>query len=476
MNWLRPRRLAAVSFLAAATLAVAGCTAGADTGGGGGSSQPAPSITDKTPVTITMWSPWTGRELKQFNEIFKGFNAKYPWITVDSKGGIPDDKLIAGINSGKPPDIAISFGVDNIGKYCQTGAWQDLTPWINGGDGIDLKSVFPPSALTFTSYNDKQCSLPFLTDAFGIYTNDDQLKAAGITASPKSLSELQADAKQLTKFGPNGEITTAGFVPWFTYYCCAMTGVNMGNMFGAKWYDSNGKSAFASDPQWAKIFTWQRQFVADVYGNGDAAAGAAKLKKFIAGSGDEWGCSQDFVKGRVAITIDGEWRNAYMKDCPVTFAYSTAAWPVPDATPDRYGSGSAGGTVVGIPKGAAHADAAWLLLRFMTTDTPTLVYMANNINNVPTTLDSAKSPDLKLPAQFMPFLSIYANPMSSWRPNTGIGDTDESVLGKLMDRWDNMSIQDGDLQAELAKIARKKTRTQVHLLRSLRRVIALLRK
>jgi len=257
----------------------------------------------------------------------------------------------------------------------------------------------------------------------------------------------------LTKFGPDGAITTAGFVPWFTYYCCAMTGVNMGNMFGAKWYGDDGKSAFASDPQWANLFKWQRQFVADVYGNGDAAAGTAKLKKFIAGSGDEFGCSQDFVRGRVAITIDGEWRNAYMKDCSVKFGYSTAAWPVPDDLPDRYGSGSAGGTVVGIPKGAVHADAAWLLLRFMTTDTATIVYMANNINNVPTTYDSAKSPQLTLPEQFKPFLDIYANPMSSWRPNTGIGDTDESVLGKLMDRWDNMSVQDGDLQSELQKAA-----------------------
>ena len=33
-------------------------------------------------------APLPGRELIQFNKIFDGFTKKYPWITVNSVGGV----------------------------------------------------------------------------------------------------------------------------------------------------------------------------------------------------------------------------------------------------------------------------------------------------------------------------------------------------------------------------------------------------
>ena len=453
MRILKRRSLGIFASAAAAALVLAGCTAGDAANG------PAPSAVDTAagashaPVTISLWSPWTGNEYKKFQEVFKGFEKQYPWITVDVKGGIPDDKLIAGINSGKPPDVAISFGVDNIGKYCQSGAWQDLNPYIKGADGLDLAKTFPASALTYTSFNGTQCSLPFLTDSFGMYMNDDQLAKAGITSPPKTLDELQADAKKLTTFDANGNITHAGFVPWFGYYCCSLSSVNVGNIFGASWYNSDGTSAFASDPAWVQAFEWQKKFVSDVYGNGDFQAGLVKLKKFVAGAADEWGCSQDFIKGRISISIDGEWRNVMMRDCKYDFTYSTAPWPVPADKPELYGSGTAGGTTMGMPRGAAHPAEAWLLIRYLTSQTEPLVYMANLINNVPTTFDSLKSPDLKLPKQFQVFLDVYQNPKSQYRPSTAIGDADEQAMGKLMEKWQNGSIT--DIQAGLADAAKQ---------------------
>ena len=78
-----------------------------------------------------------------------------------------------------------SFGVDNVGSFCNSGAWQDLNPYIQGGDGIDM-SQFPAAALTYTSWNDEQCALPFLTDTFGLYYNTDLLEAAGLSGPPKN--------------------------------------------------------------------------------------------------------------------------------------------------------------------------------------------------------------------------------------------------------------------------------------------------
>ena len=60
-----------------------------------------------------------------------------------------------------------------------------------------------------------------------------------------------------------------------------------GNWTGGKWYDDAGKSAFASDPSWAALLQWQKDFITNVYG----ADGYAKLQQFFAklgGPDSEW--------------------------------------------------------------------------------------------------------------------------------------------------------------------------------------------
>ena len=140
---------------------------------------------------------------------------------------------------------------------------------------------------------------------------------------------MQDYAKKLTQWNSDGSIKVAGFVPNSTYYCCAFTAVNLSYMFGAKWLDDSGQASFASDPAWATALQWQHDFIADVYGDGDFQTGADKLTEFISGAGNEWNAQQDLGTGRVAMTIDGEWRNAFVLD---DLNYDTAPLPV---TPDR---------------------------------------------------------------------------------------------------------------------------------------------
>ena len=101
----------------------------------------------------------------------------YPWITVKSVGNVDDTKMVAAINSGTPPDAALSFSLDNVGKFCQSGAWQDLTPYIDQ-TGFDT-TQFPPVVEEYTSFGGSRCALPFLTDAYGLYYNKDMFDKAG---------------------------------------------------------------------------------------------------------------------------------------------------------------------------------------------------------------------------------------------------------------------------------------------------------
>jgi multiple sugar transport system substrate-binding protein len=149
--------------------------------------------------------------------------------------------------------------------------------------------------------------------------------------------------------------------------------------------------------------------------------------------------------------IDGEWRNAFIADFAPNLNYDTAPLPTSPSTTDRYGSGVAGGTIIGIPNGSEHEAEAWLLLRYMATDTETLVTMANTVNNVPTTVEAASSPNLELPEQFMVFMDIYNHPASAYRPTTVLGDELEQYLGTFAQKW--QAGDAADLQAGLEQAA-----------------------
>ncbi len=430
------KRLFAV--VAGIALLAGACTAG----GGGNASSVSVSINPSAshaPVTIEIWGAWTGRELRQFNQIFTGFEAKYPWITVKSVGDINDQKIIASINSGTPPDVALSFTPDNVGQFCASGAWQDLNPYMQQTN-FDLSQI-PQGALAFTSYGGSQCALPFLTDTYGLYYNQDMFQQAGISGPPKTLSELETDAKKLTVFNSDGSIKVAGFVPWFGYY--EFSPLNLSIMFNAEWYNSDGtKSAVATDPTWKTMLEWQRSFIADVYGNGDFTTGSQRLQRFVAGAGNEFSTAQDMYTGRIAMNLDGEWRTAFIADEKPDLNYGTAPFPVPDDQADNYGMGPMFGTIIGMPRGSPHPAEAWLLLQYMSTDTATLVYMANNVRNVPTTLASLASPDLDVTPQFKTFLDIFSNPKSHDKPATPIGSADQDIVSSFADKWEAGSATD----------------------------------
>jgi multiple sugar transport system substrate-binding protein len=275
-----------------------------------------------------------------------------------------------------------------------------------------------------------------------LYYNLDLFEKAGLQGPPTTTDELTEYAKALTEFNADGSIKVAGFVPVTDYYCCSSNLVNLGHMFGARYLDEEGNPAFASDPAWAEMLQWQHDFIAEVYGDGDFQTGAEKLRTFVAGAGNEWGKPQDFQQGRVAMQIDGEWRNAFLTDFAPDLNYDTAPLPTaPDLT-DRYGSGVAGGTIIGIPNGAEHPAEAWLLVKYLATNTDTLVYMANYVNNVPTTVEAINSPDLELPEQFGTFMDAFNHPDSAYRPTTVIGEELEQYLANFTSDWQTGDASD----------------------------------
>jgi multiple sugar transport system substrate-binding protein len=363
-------------------------------------------------------------------------------MTVRHIGSKDDQAISRAINGGTPPDVAISFTPDNAARYCETRAWQDLNPNLQA-DKIDKNATWPAAIFSYTQYNNLQCALPMLTDAYGLYYNVDLLKKAGYNEPPKTLSELKTMAEKLTEYNPDGSVKVAGLFPLFGMYQNTVN--TLGHAYAAKWYDSSGKPSLSTDPNWTKLLEWQKSIVDGI--------GYDKLQKFFGklGGGDsEWSAQHGFEAGKIAMMIDGEWRNAFIAADKAKVNYATAPFPVDDAQPDLYGSGQVGGTIMGIPKGVKHAAESWLLVKYMTTDTTALTTLAKGLKNVPSTVDSLKDPELNADPHFSTFMKIFQHPKSTFKPITPIGQVDQDLFGSLAEKYQAGKVS--NLQSELSKL------------------------
>jgi multiple sugar transport system substrate-binding protein len=391
--------------------------------------------------TITVWVGWSARELKAFKSIAAEYDKKHSDVNIKVVGGINDDKITAAIRSGNVPDVVSSFTSANVGSYCKSGAWLDLKPFLSK-DKLDV-NVFPKTSQYYTQFNGKRCALPFLADVYGFYYNKKMFKAAGLKGPPKTMSQLTAYAKKLTKRGANGSIKVAGFNPFLGFYAGNAPDLSAyAPLFGAKYIDGGGKSQLSKDRAWGRLLRWQKNLV-DFYGY-------KNLQKFNAGAADEFSASHAFEIGKLAMMIDGEWRVAFVQAEHPGLDYGTAPAPVDDAHPNLYGAGYVNGTIIGIPKGVKHKDQAWALLKYLTFNAHPLALFSNAIRNVPTTKQSLNSPEIKPDPRFKTFLNIFSNPNSKTSPITAAGNAYGTLIQAFAVKW--QAGHAGDLTKGLQKL------------------------
>lgn len=400
------RLITATAALAALSALATACTGGSAAGA---------SDDPKADVTLNFWHGWSAPgEVKAIEENVARFRKTHPNIKVNVTGNMTDDKINQALRAGgdKSPDVVSSFTTDSVGKFCNSGAFADLNPFLSKS-GVDKAKVFPKSLLEYTQFKGNQCTLPLLNDAYGLVYNKTAFAAAGITEPPKTWTQFAEAAQKLTK--PNGDsYDQLGVMPTFHGY--ETTPQRLVAQWSPTYFGADGRSNLAEDPAFAKMLTAQKDLVAKL-------GGYEKLEKFRAGFGDEWSAEHPFHKGLVAMQVDGEWRASMAKEAGVGFDIGTAPLPVPDDQIADYGKGYVSGTVMGISSASRKQNAAWELVKYMTTDTEAVVAFANAIHNVPSTLAALDSPDLRVSPEFKTFLDISRHPKSNTTPARADGGT-----------------------------------------------------
>ena len=380
--------------------------------------------------TVELWHFFTEREAAAIDTVVKDFEASHPNIKVTIKSGQDDSKVTQAIGAGNGPDVGLSYSTDIVGKFCSSGAWVDLTPYIKR-DNVDLNQL-NATTRQYTEFEGKRCAMPFLADAYGIYYNKDLFAKAGIAGPPKTLDELTEDAKKLTVKNPDGSLKTVGFLPLFDFYENAAA--HLAPAVGAKWLTPDGKSAIAGDPSWKTLLTWQKNLI-DWYGYDN-------LQKFRAGLGDEFSADNAFQKGQVAINVDAEYRLAFLKDQAPNLKYGVA--PLPTTDPARYGGGYVTGNILGISKNAKNPEAAWELIKYLTTNDAAITKLSGLLKNVPTTTKSLADPSVAADPDFKTFVDIFANPNSSTTPPSASGPAYQETFGTFLTNWQAGKVKDLD--------------------------------
>ncbi|MBF4762261.1 ABC transporter substrate-binding protein [Nocardioides islandensis] len=429
----RRRLLAAIAVLSL-PLAVGACTG--DSGGG-------KTDNPDADVTITFWHGWSAdSEVAAIQATIDAFEKDNPNIHVKVVGGITDDKINQALRAGGPqaPDVVSSFTTDNVGQFCSSGAFADLSSFM-ADSGVDPAATFPSAQLSYTQYDGNQCALPLLSDAYGLYYNKDAFAAAGIDGPPKTMSEFDADAVKLTKTSGDS-YSQLGFMPTYHGYESSIS--HLAAQWSPTYFTADGKSNVAADPMFAQAMEWQKGLV-------DKLGGYAKLEKYRNTFGDEWGAKNPFMTGQVAMAIDGEWRAGMIQADAPDLDFGVAPFPVPDDQADTYGKGYITGTIVGIASTSQKQNAAWRFVKYLTTDTDAVVNFANAIHNVPSTIDALASPDVSQDEAMQTFIAIASNPASNTTPASPNGGAYQLTLQDVGYAYE--SGKDSDLKAALTKAA-----------------------
>lgn len=138
-----------------------------------------PTITLAQDLRMTIWSA-NDAHLALFNEIAAAYSAANPGVTVTFET-LPFDNytttLTTQIAGGNPPDLAWILETA-AADFITSGALMPLTETFSATEGYDLADVTEQATALWRT-DGELFAYPFSTSPFGVFVNNDLIKAAG---------------------------------------------------------------------------------------------------------------------------------------------------------------------------------------------------------------------------------------------------------------------------------------------------------
>jgi raffinose/stachyose/melibiose transport system substrate-binding protein len=188
-------------FRKATTLVVSGCAlmtlvATGTTSASAAAHKPAATVSGKK-VTLVWWNnATTGTLLTVFNNAIKAFDAANPNVTIQNvpiqNEVLQDTKIPLALQGNNVPDIFQQWGGGREATEVTSGKLMDMTAasasWIKQEAG---------AVASGWAVNGKQYGIPYDLHVVGFWYRKDLFAKAGITSTPTTITQLEADVTKL---------------------------------------------------------------------------------------------------------------------------------------------------------------------------------------------------------------------------------------------------------------------------------------
>jgi raffinose/stachyose/melibiose transport system substrate-binding protein len=196
---MKKTRAAAIAALGLGVALAASACAGGSSAGSGSSASSGGGSSSGGKVTLSFWTNATpGPGLTYFQNAVKTFDAAHPGVTIKMQAIQNEDydgKLQTALASNSTPDIFFQRGGGKMLAMVNTNQVAPLT--LTAADQANVSAA----ALAGETLNGKIYAIPLDQQPEGIYYSKDLFQKAGITATPTTIPELEADVAKLKASG-----------------------------------------------------------------------------------------------------------------------------------------------------------------------------------------------------------------------------------------------------------------------------------
>jgi multiple sugar transport system permease protein len=329
----------------------------------------------QTKKDLQIWGIAINENSQGHQAVLREFERRHPEYRVRAislgAGGMDPQKLMTGIVGDVPPDVIFQDRF-TISDWASRGAFMSLNGLLASDPTAPKSSAYYPATWKECCFGGHVYGIPSEADNRALFwnrglfrANAATLKAAGLdpNRAPRTWSELLAYSKALTVYNADGTLRIAGFIPtygdsWLYLYAFEND---------ARFISEDGKRCTADSPEAVQAL----QLIVDGY---KVEGGYENCVGFE--SGFLYDENDPFVRGKVAMKIDGSWQLNTLSASAPNLDFGVAPPPVPD---DRfYHRGRfakdkntyvtwTGGHAYSIPRGARNPVGAWEFIKFSTS-------------------------------------------------------------------------------------------------------------
>lgn len=386
---------------------------------------------------LNYWTGWSGFEFDVLQGLVDKFNGEHPDIFVNMTTVFGQyDKVLTAIAGGNPPDVVSAVWLDQLVSMAARGALTPVTSYAEAS-GIDGSAYFPQLWANW-QWNGELWGLMCTSNANVLAFSPSRMEAAGISAPPTTIAELDEVNMALEKLDASGNIEQVGLLPdglrWW------------GHIFGGTFYDEANQKITANDPKIVAALEWMAGYWSRL--------GPEKVAAFTSGFGDYMSTQNPFFAGKEGFKQVGEWFIQFQKQFAPDLDMDFIAAPYPEG--GRENCTLFGGSVFTIPAGVRSPESSWTFIEWLSRD-ENIGEFCYGIQNIPPKVAPASEDRFVSDTRFQLALNLLNGP-NAFGPDkmpvnsfyaTRLAEAETAVKAGQMGAQEALDRVTEEVQAEL---------------------------